>query len=86
MHKSTEARGSTISNSIISAEVLSSDLNNLKLDKDYIGFGLPKWSEQINHLSYAYDTILFCLGHRYSVKKMMKILRDYEEVSGQLIN
>lgn len=66
--------------------MLARGLNNLKEDKWFTGFGLPKWSEQINHLSYADNIILFCSAHRRSVKKMMKILREYEKVSGQLIN
>ncbi|WMV41297.1 hypothetical protein MTR67_034682 [Solanum verrucosum] len=71
---------------IIAAEVLARGLNSLHRDADFKGFGLPKWSPQINHLSYADDTILFCSGNRGSVIKMMKILRDYEDVSGQKIN
>lgn len=47
---------------------------------------MPKWSPKINHLSYTDDTILFCSGHSGSIKKMIKILREYERISGQLIN
>lgn len=47
---------------------------------------MPKWSLDINHLSYADDTILFCSGERNSVIKMMYVLRKYEEISGHLIN
>ncbi|WMV07615.1 hypothetical protein MTR67_001000 [Solanum verrucosum] len=71
---------------IIAAEVLARSLNQLFKDQKYKGFGLPKWSPVINHLSYADDTILFCSGQSYSMRKMMKVLRDYEQVSGQLIN
>ncbi|XP_049393529.1 uncharacterized protein LOC125857915 [Solanum stenotomum] len=71
---------------IIAVEVLSRGLNKLYDDPDFIGYGLPKWSPKINHLSYADDTILFCSGERRSIIKMMRVLRDYEEVSGQLIN
>lgn len=71
---------------IITAEVLSRGLNKLYQDPDFRGYGMPKWSPEINHLSYADDTILFCSGHHGSMKKMMKVLKDYEMVSGQLIN
>ncbi|KAK4729597.1 hypothetical protein R3W88_022585 [Solanum pinnatisectum] len=37
-------------------------------------------------MSYADDTILFCSGERGPMIKMMKILKDYEAVSGQMIN
>lgn len=36
---------------IIAAEVLARGLNNLHKDERYRGFGLPKWSTPINHLS-----------------------------------
>jgi len=71
---------------IIAAEVLTRGLNSLHTDTEFKGYGLPKWSPKINHLSYADDTILFCSGDRGSVIKMMKILRDYEDVSGQMVN
>lgn len=71
---------------IIAAEVLARSLNLLNEDPNFIGYGLPKWSEKINHLSYADDTILFCSGHKGSIKKMMTVLRRYEKCSGQLIN
>ncbi|KAK4706406.1 hypothetical protein R3W88_034036 [Solanum pinnatisectum] len=47
---------------------------------------MPQWSKDINHLSYADDTILFSSGHKKSMKKMMNVLKQYEFVSGQLIN
>lgn len=56
---------------IIAAEVMSRSLNSLFQDRKFVGFGLPKWSPQINHLSYADDTILFESGDRYSIKKMV---------------
>lgn len=35
---------------IIFAEVLSKALNVLFDDLKFVGFGLPKWSAQLNHL------------------------------------
>ncbi|XP_060177942.1 uncharacterized protein LOC132607882 [Lycium barbarum] len=71
---------------IIAAEVLARNLNKLHEKPSFIGYGMPKWSPQINHLSYADDTILFCSGDGYSLKKMMRRLRNYEKASGQLVN
>jgi len=71
---------------IIAAEVLARNLNHLFMDQDFKGFGVPKWSPEINHMSYANDTILFCSGQPSSMKKMMKVLRGYEKVSGQMVN
>ncbi|XP_060202505.1 uncharacterized protein LOC132630945 [Lycium barbarum] len=71
---------------IIAAEVLTRSLNKLHEKPSFIGYGMPKWSPQINHLSYADDTILFCYGDGCSLKLMMKRLRNYEKASGQLVN
>ncbi|XP_049368399.1 uncharacterized protein LOC125833298 [Solanum verrucosum] len=71
---------------IIAAEVLARNLNKLFEDGEFKGFGLPKWSPQINHLSYADDMILFCSGQPNSIRKMMNVLRRYETISGQMIN
>lgn len=53
---------------------------------NFIGYRLPRWSEKVNHLSYADDTILFYSANRKSVRMMMDVLRSYEKVSGQLTN
>lgn len=71
---------------ILVAEVLARSLNTLHQDLQFKGYGLPKWSPQINHLSYVDDTILFCSGENKSLKKMLRILRRYEKASGQISN
>ncbi|WMV44062.1 hypothetical protein MTR67_037447 [Solanum verrucosum] len=71
---------------IIAAKVLPRGLNKLQEDGEYRGYGMPKWSSNINHLSYVDDTILFCSRDKKSVQKMMKVLANYEQVSGQMIN
>ncbi|XP_070050533.1 uncharacterized protein [Nicotiana tomentosiformis] len=54
---------------ILSAEVLSRSLNKMFEDKAFIGFGIPKWSEPLNHLTYADDTIIFASTQPESLKK-----------------
>lgn len=71
---------------IIAAEVLARGFNRLNENRDYKGFGLPKWSPTINHLSYVDDTILFCSGDKVPIIWMMDVLRRYENCSRQLIN
>ncbi|XP_059311005.1 uncharacterized protein LOC132062449 [Lycium ferocissimum] len=71
---------------IIVAEALTRSLNKLHEKPRFISYGMPKWSPQINHLSYVDDTILFFSGDGYSLKKMMKRLRKHEKASGQLVN
>ncbi|XP_019225001.1 PREDICTED: uncharacterized protein LOC109206620 [Nicotiana attenuata] len=71
---------------ILSAEVLSRSLNKLFDDRSFVGFGMPKWSDPLNHLAYADDTIIFSSAHPPSLSKIMEVLGDYEKVSGQMIN
>ncbi|KAH0698706.1 hypothetical protein KY284_012921 [Solanum tuberosum] len=71
---------------IIAAEALTRGLNALNEREDFKGFGVPKWSDPINHLAYADDTILFVSAEKRSMKLMMQVLKKYEVASGQLIN
>ncbi|XP_075091545.1 uncharacterized protein LOC142171747 [Nicotiana tabacum] len=71
---------------ILSAEVLPRSLNKLFEDKAFIGFGLPKWSEPLNHLAYVDNTIIFASAQPESLKKVMTVLGSFERISGQLIN
>lgn len=71
---------------ILSAEVLSRSLNKLFKDKQFRGFGMPKWTDPLNHLAYANDTIIFASTDPYSLQKIVDVLAQYEHTSGQLIN
>ncbi|KAG5590633.1 hypothetical protein H5410_041147 [Solanum commersonii] len=65
---------------------MSRALNAPFEDPQYVGYGLPKWSANINYLAFAYDTIIFTSSNGYSLEKIMSILQDYEKKSGQRIN
>jgi len=71
---------------ILAAEVLARALNDLFNNKDFKGYGMPKWINNINHLAYADDTIIFVSAERVSLELVMNTLEDYEAQSGQLIN
>ncbi|XP_075099449.1 uncharacterized protein LOC142176224 [Nicotiana tabacum] len=71
---------------ILAAEALSRGLNALHKNLHFCGFGLPKWSPKINHLSYADDIIIFSSSDATSLTLIMKVLAGYEAASGQLIN
>ncbi|XP_059306374.1 uncharacterized protein LOC132057787 [Lycium ferocissimum] len=71
---------------ILAAEVLSRALNSLFDEGMYRGYGLAKWSSNLNHLSYADDIIIFASADKWSLQRIMKILHEYEAVSGQKIN
>jgi len=49
-------------------------------------FGMPKWSENLNHLAYVDDTIIFTTTERKTLSLIMTVLKDYEEQSAQKIN
>ncbi|XP_060190704.1 uncharacterized protein LOC132619964 [Lycium barbarum] len=71
---------------ILAAEVLSRALNSLFDEGMFRGYGLPKWSSNLNHLSYADDTIVFASADKWSLQGIMNILHEYEAVFGQKIN
>nr|XP_009619315.1 uncharacterized protein LOC104111339 [Nicotiana tomentosiformis] len=57
-------------------------VNEHSSDKSFVGFGMPKWSNPLNHLAYADDTIIFASANPYSMKKIMTVLGSYEQISG----
>ncbi|XP_075103600.1 putative mitochondrial protein AtMg01250 [Nicotiana tabacum] len=71
---------------ILAAEALSKGLNALHMNLYFCGFGLPKWSPNINHLSYADNNIILSSSDATSLRLIMEVLNAYEEASGQLIS
>ncbi|XP_070025928.1 uncharacterized protein [Nicotiana sylvestris] len=61
-------------------------LNNLTHDELFNGFYIERRGPQINHLSFADDVIIFTSGTKNSLNRIMTILIDYEDTSGQKIN
>nr|XP_016481275.1 PREDICTED: uncharacterized protein LOC107802317 [Nicotiana tabacum] len=47
---------------------------------------MPKWSDPLNHLAYADDTIIFASADPYSLQKIIDVLTVYERISGQMLN
>ncbi|XP_070054792.1 uncharacterized protein [Nicotiana tomentosiformis] len=71
---------------LVNADVLSRSLNKLFDHKSFIGFGMPKLTDPLNHLAYSDDTIIFASAHPESLKNIMAVLNGYEKILGQLIN
>ncbi|XP_019223710.1 PREDICTED: uncharacterized protein LOC109205453 [Nicotiana attenuata] len=71
---------------ILAAHVLGRALDALFDNLNFIGIGMPKWSHNINYLSNADDTIIFCSSHYGAVQLVMNVLGEYEAASGQKIN
>lgn len=70
----------------MSIEVLSRDLNHLFFIHEFKIYDFPKWSDQLNHLAYAGDTIIFASTDKKSLQLIMKVLNHYENQSGHMIN
>nr|XP_016460879.1 PREDICTED: uncharacterized protein LOC107784288 [Nicotiana tabacum] len=65
---------------------MSRGLNSLHTNLYFCGFGMPKWSPKINHLSYVDDTIIFSSSDENSLRLVMEVLQAYESSSSQLVN
>lgn len=71
---------------VITTETLSRVLNHLHTKERYNGFSMNNRGPRINHLAYADDLFIFTSCDKYSIKKVMKTLHQYEEASGQEIS
>lgn len=47
---------------------------------------MPKWTDPLNHLAYADHTIIFSSADPYSLKKVVDVFTNYEQISGPQIN
>lgn len=50
------------------------------------GYGLPKWSRDLNHLAYVDDIIIFTSTDKPSLELIMKVLKYYQPFLGKKIN
>ncbi|XP_070050658.1 uncharacterized protein [Nicotiana tomentosiformis] len=57
---------------ILFAEVLTRSMNILFDDKRFVGYGMAKWTDPLNHLAYANDTIIFASADIYSLNKIVE--------------
>lgn len=47
---------------------------------------MPKWSRNLNHLTYADETIIFTSTDKSVLELMIQVLKDYQDILGQRIN
>lgn len=64
---------------------MTKNLNQLFEDYAYVGYKIPKWSSNINHLAYDDDTIIF-LSFNYFYEENNGGFKEYGKESGQKIN
>lgn len=69
---------------IIVVEILFRRLNNLHKDKTFTGYGLHGVQRSIIYPMWIIS--FYLLRERSSIIKMMTVLKEYEDVSRQLIN
>ncbi|XP_019157299.1 PREDICTED: uncharacterized protein LOC109153867 [Ipomoea nil] len=71
---------------IIAAEVLSTFLARVYQDEAVLRFSQPPGTPHIHHLSYADDVIIFSTGRQGVICKVIRALKDYEGISGQMVS
>lgn len=71
-------QGDPLSLILLLPEVLSKSLNDLFDDVQFVGYGIPKWSAHHNHIAYVDDTIVFTSTDKYSLKKIISTILEYE--------
>lgn len=71
---------------IIAEESLSRSLKEAQAQGQIDRFQGPRRAPTVSHLLFADDTLIFTKASIVSIKHLMKLLRTYENGSGQLIN
>nr|XP_009785869.1 PREDICTED: uncharacterized protein LOC104234070 [Nicotiana sylvestris] len=71
---------------ILAAKVFGRALDALFDNIDFIGFDMPKWTQNINYFFYDNETVIFNSSHYGAVQLVMNVLEEYEAASGQKIN
>ncbi|XP_071923241.1 uncharacterized protein [Coffea arabica] len=71
---------------LLCSEGLSSLLQKAKIDKELTGIKICRKAPTITHLFFADDSLVFCKANKQEAEKLKRILKVYEEATGQLIN
>ncbi|KAG7543566.1 Endonuclease/exonuclease/phosphatase [Arabidopsis thaliana x Arabidopsis arenosa] len=71
---------------ILCSEVLSGLCLKSQAEGKMVGVRVSRKSPRVNHLLFADDTMFFCRAKEKDCLEFLKILRKYEQASGQLIN
>ncbi|GAU14634.1 hypothetical protein TSUD_96980 [Trifolium subterraneum] len=71
---------------IIVAEGLTSLIKKAVASGDLHGIKICRGAPAVSHLLFADDCFLFCRSNLSEIRKLMEILKIYEEASGQEIN
>lgn len=71
---------------LICAEGLSSMLIAAELANEIHGMSISQRGPPVTHLFFADDSLIFCHASALECRKVLNILQDYEDISGQKMN
>lgn len=71
---------------IMCTEALIENIKKAEREKKLTGIKVARTSPSIFHRLFADDSLLFCKAQRDECETILRILKAYELVSGQLIN
>lgn len=71
---------------ILCAEVLTHLFTQADINNQLKGMKISSPGPSIIHLLFADDALFFCHAHPKSCKTIMRILTEYERISGQAVN
>jgi len=71
---------------ILCVEVLSGLINKEQRNGNITGIAIATNAPAISHLLYVDDSILFCKAKCDEANTIMKVLKDYQQASGQKVN
>ena len=71
---------------IMCTEALVANIKNAEREKFLTGIKVARACPSISHLLFADDSLFFCKAKREECQTILRILKEYEVVSGQQIN
>ena len=71
---------------ILCTEALIANIKKAEHGQELTGMKVARACPSISHLLFADDSLFFCKAQRDECQTILKILKEYEMVSGQLIN
>ena len=71
---------------IMCTEDLIANIKKAERETNLTGMKVARACPSISHLLFADDSLFFCKAQREECQTILRILTEYEEVSGQLIN
>ncbi|XP_056842959.1 uncharacterized protein LOC130495566 [Raphanus sativus] len=71
---------------ILCTEALIANINKAEREKQLTGIKVARACPSISHLLFADDSLFFCKAKKEECQTIIRILKEYEKVSGQQIN